>query len=127
MRIGGVGKVFVVFDRRPISGETNVCDGDFIGIVGIGKGSCCWLLLDRYESDSVKDIGQTLPCFGGNRIIDQSIHDFSDELYGLHGSVHNGVNVEWVWSVGRGGKKPIHVDPEQIPDHGIDGKRKTLP
>ena len=117
----------MVFHRRPKSGETNVRDGDLMGIVAIGKGSCCWLFIDRYETESVKDIDQTLPCFGGNRIIDQSIHDFSDELYGLHGSEHDGVNVERAWFIGRGGKEPIHVDPEQIPDHGIDGKRKTLP
>ena len=117
----------MVFHRRPKSGETNVRDGDLIGIVGIGKGSLCWLLLDRSEPESVKDINHTLSCFGGNRIIDQSVHDFSDKLDGLHGSVHVGMNVECAWFIGRGGKKPIQVDPEQIPDHGIDGERKTLP
>ena len=122
----GVRKV-AVMSRRPKSAETNVCDGDLIGIVAIGKGSYCWLFADRYETESVKDMTQTLPCFGGNRIIDQSVHDSSDKLDGLHGGVHNGVNVEWVWSVGRGGKKPIQVDPHQVPDYGIDGKRKTLP
>ena len=127
MRIGGVGKVVVVFHRGPISGETNVREGDFIGIVGIGKGAFSSLLRDRSEPDSVKDIGQTLPYFVGNRLIDQSVDGFPDELYGFHGSEHVGMDVEWTWAFGIGGNEPIQVDPHQVPDHVIDGERKTLP
>ena len=117
----------MVFNGRPKSGETNVRDGDFIGIVGIGKGSYSSLRVDRYEPESVKDIGHTSSCLDGNRLIDQSVDGFPDKLDGFHGSEHDGVNVECAWFFRGGGKKPIQVDPEQIPDHGIDGERKTLP
>ena len=47
-------------------------------------------------------------------------------LHGIHGCVHYGVNVERAWFFG-GGDEPIHVDPKQIPDYGINGIRQMVP
>ena len=48
-------------------------------------------------------------------------------LHRIDGRVDDGVYVERAWSFGDGGDEPIHVDPEQIPDHGINSERKALP
>ena len=123
---GGVGKIFIVKDWRPESRETNVREGDLVGVVGIREGFhsivSCWL-----ETNSVFDMGETRMHCGGKQFSDQAVDDLSHGLLRIHGCVHIGVNVEGARFLRAGGDKPIHVDPKQIPGHGINGIGETLP
>ena len=47
-------------------------------------------------------------------------------LHGINGCVDDGVDVQFAWSFIRG-NEPIEVDPEQIPDHRINGIREKFP
>ena len=59
-------------------------------------------------------------------MIDQLVDGFLYVLHRIHGCVHYGVNVERARFFG-GGDEPIHVDPKQTPDYGINGIRQMLP
>ena len=123
---GGVRIIVRVIGWRPEAREPDVPEDDLSGVVRIREGFCsivsCWS-----EIKSEFDITEIHMHCGGNRIQDETVNDLSCMLYGLDGRVHVGVNVERTVSLGDGGNEPIQVDPEQIPDHGINSERKTLP
>ena len=73
------------------------------------------------------DVGKTRPHFGRDDLGDESIDGFPYMLHRLDGRVGDGVNVERARSLRDSGDEPIHVDPEQIPDHRINSERKRLP
>ena len=124
--VGGVGKVFIVNDWRPESRETNVREGDLVGVVGIREGFCtvisCW-----HETNSVFDVGETRRHCGGKQSIDEAVNDLSHGLRRIPWCVRIGENVEGARCLRAGGAEPIHVDPKQIPDYGINAVRETQP
>ena len=58
---------------------------------------------------------------------DETVNGPSHVLHRFDGCEHVGVNVERTVSFWDGGNEPIQVDPEQVPDHGINRERNTLP
>ena len=84
-------------------------------------------MFDLSESDSVHDEVETWYHFLWDDAVDQTVDGSTDVLHGINGCVHDGVDVQFTWSFGDGGNEPIEVDPEQIPDHGINGIRQKLP
>ena len=116
----------MIVDCGPEAREPDVREGDLVWGVRIREGFrfviSCWS-----ELNSVFDVGETRPFFGRDDLSDESIDGFPDMLHRFDGCEHDSVNVEWAWSFWHGGDEPIHVDPEQIADHGINSERKTLP
>ena len=101
-------------------------EGDLGGVVRIREGFRS--IVSRWsEMKSESDITEIHVHCGGNRMQDETVNGPSHVLDGFDGCEHVGVNVERTVPFGDGGNEPIQVDPEQIPDHGIDSERKTLP
>ena len=101
-------------------------EGDLVGVVGIREGfrsviSC------RHETNSVFDMSETRMHCGGKQFIDEAVNDHSHGLRRFPGCVHIGMNVEGARSLRASGDEPIHVDPKQIPDYGINAVRETPP
>ena len=97
-------------------------EGDLVGVVGIREGfrsviSC------RHETNSVFDMSETRMHCGGKQFIDEAVNDHSHGLRRFPGCVHIGMNVEGARSLRASGDEPIHVDPKQIPDYGINAVR----
>ena len=101
-------------------------EGDVVGVVRIREGFrsivSCWPEI-KSESDKAEI---HMHC-GGEHMQDETVNDLSHVLHRFDGCVHVGLNVERTVPFGDGGNEPIQVDPEQIPDHGINSERKTLP
>ena len=115
-----------VIGWRPEAREPDVREGDVIGMVRIWEGFCS-IVSGWSEIKSESDMANERIHCGGKHMQDETVDDFSHVLHSFDGREHIGVNVERTGSFGDGGNEPIHVDPEQIPDHGIDVERKTLP
>ena len=111
---------------RPEAREPDVREGDLRGVVRIREGFRC-IVSCWSEIKSESDITEIHMHCSGNRMQDETVNDPSHVLHGFDGREHVGVNVERTVPFGDGGDEPIQVDPEQIPDHGIDSERKTLP
>ena len=94
-------------DWRPISCETNVSEGDLVGVVGIREGFHYVTYLP--ETNSVFDMCKTWPHFKRDAL--QSVDGFSDQLRRIHGCVNYGVIVEGARFFGCVGDEPIHVHP----------------
>ena len=94
---GGVGKIFKVKAWRPESCESNVREGDLVGVVGIREGFRS--IVSRWpETNSVFDMGETLSNWERRYLIDQLVDGLPHGLLRIHGCVHDGVNVQRAWS-----------------------------
>ena len=111
----------------PEAPEPDLREGDLVGVVGIREDGFRFDVSHWSELKSVFDVGKTRPHFGRDDLGDESIDGFPYMLHRLDWRVDDGVNVERARSLRDGGDEPIHVDPEQIPDHGINSERKRLP
>ena len=96
-------------------------EGDLVSIVGIDS------VINQSETNSVPDERKAFSDWHGHCQTDHSVDCFADQLCGFDGRVHHGVNVKWAWSFRGGGNKPIHVDPKQVPDRGINDVGKMVP
>jgi len=63
----------------------------------------------------------------GNEFVDQLVKCFSDFWGGFIGGVDEGVNEHGVSAIGRSGDEPIQLDPEDVPNKRINGKRQSVP
>ena len=122
----GVRIIVRVIGWRPEAREPDVREGDLVGVVRIREGFRS-IVSGWSEMKSESDITEIHVRCGGNRMQDETVNGLSHVLHRFDGCEHVGVNVERTVPFGDGGNEPIQVDPEQIPDHGINPERKPLP
>lgn len=65
--------------------------------------------------------------FGSGQQSILSVDGFSDGLHRIDEFVNHSMNVLRAYFFRGGEDEPVQIDPEEIPDHGINGVRKIIP